>query len=108
MASPPECLQCGVCCFSQLPDYVRVLGSDYERLADRAEELVHFVGNRAFMAMTDGHCRALSLKEPGGQWVCGTYETRPEICRELERGSAECRGELSAKRQRPIALRRRS
>lgn len=101
----PECLDCGACCFSQLAKYVRVTGSDHARLGERAEDLVTFDGNQAYMRMVDGHCAALSVSD--GSWACTTYETRPQICRDLARGSAECAGELAEKRERPlVALRR--
>lgn len=88
-------------------------GRDYERLGKGAEQLVRFSGNRAFMRMVEGHCAALQYRQPlasqlAGHWVCSTYDSRPAICRELARGSAQCRGELEAKKNRPIALRRRA
>jgi Fe-S-cluster containining protein len=90
-----------------LGTFVRVTGLDHARLAERAEELVRFEGNRAYMQMADGHCRALTIEAESGRFVCSVYATRPEVCRDLERGSGACRGELSAKSQRPLlALRR--
>jgi len=100
----PECLACGVCCFSRLDTYVRVTGDDYARLADRAEQLVRFDGNRAYMRMMDGHCAALHVERQSGQLVCGVYETRPQTCRDLARGSGACLGELASKRDRPLLL----
>ncbi|HEX8796540.1 MAG TPA: YkgJ family cysteine cluster protein, partial [Polyangiaceae bacterium] len=93
-ASPPPCLECGACCFSNLETAVRVTGDDHERLGADAEGLVHFVGNRAYMRLADGHCAALRV-EPSGRFVCTVYETRPEVCRHLERGSPQCAGELA-------------
>jgi len=81
---------------------VRVTGGDHARLAERAEELVWFDGNRAYMRMTHGHCGALQIEPVSGRFFCSAYETRPEVCRELERGSGACRGELEAKAQRPL------
>jgi Fe-S-cluster containining protein len=104
----PECLACGACCFSLLAAYVKVTGHDHARLAERAEELVWFDGNRAYMRMTGGHCKALRIESASGQFFCSAYATRPEVCRSLARGSAECRGELAAKAERPLlALARR-
>ena len=106
----PECLACGTCCFSLLAAYVRVSGHDHARLAERAEELVWFEGNRAYMRMTDGHCGALRIESLSGRFFCSAYETRPDVCRELARGSGACRGELAAKATRPmlaLGLRRR-
>lgn len=101
----PECLACGTCCFSRLPDYVRVYGSDYERLGERAAALTEFHGNQCFMTMTEGHCAALVLEADTGRFVCSVYALRPETCRTLERASPACRGELYAKGERPqVAL----
>ncbi|HET7542590.1 MAG TPA: YkgJ family cysteine cluster protein [Polyangiaceae bacterium] len=102
----PACLQCGACCFSQLPHYVRVTGADYARLGARenVDALTHFDGNRCYMNMQDGHCAALTLDLQTRQFVCSVYETRPSTCRDLERGSAACRAEIHAKSQRPSLL----
>ena len=99
---PPECLTCGACCFSLLGTYVRVTGHDHHRLGDRAEELVWFDGIRAYMRMTDGHCGALLSEPESGRFVCSTYATRPAVCRDLERGSPACQGELAEKADRPL------
>ena len=107
MPELPACLACGVCCFSRLDTYVRVLGDDHARLGERAEELVRFEGNRAYMKMADGHCAALRLDASSGQLACTAYEARPQACRDLARGSNACLGELATKRERPlVALRR--
>jgi hypothetical protein len=103
----PGCLACGVCCFSRLEDYVRVTGSDHARLGERADELVRFDGNRAYMRMYDGHCAALRIEKSSGRFVCSAYDVRPQICRDLARGSGACLGEIATKRSRPLlALRR--
>lgn len=102
MAEVPECLDCGTCCFSRLETYVRVSGDDHARLGDRADELVWFEGNRAYMRMVDGHCGALGIDVGSGQLVCGTYATRPQTCRDLARGSPACLGELETKQERPL------
>lgn len=100
MNPPADCRRCGVCCFSQKPDYVRVTGADWTRLGDVAERVAHFIGHRAFMRMRDGHCAALEInRDVGGapEFFCAIYERRPQICRDLARGSAECAGELASK-----------
>ena len=102
---PPvrECLACGTCCFSTLERYVPVTGDDYTRLGEEAaERLVHWIGNRAYLRIEDGHCAALTIDPEGRRFVCSTYETRPAICRELERGSPACRGEIATKGERPL------
>jgi hypothetical protein len=81
---------------------VRVSGRDHARLGDRAEELVWFDENRAYMRMIDGHCGALRIESVSGRFFCSAYETRPEVCRDLARGSGACRGELDAKAARPL------
>lgn len=105
----PACMECGACCFSNLETSVRVSGDDYARLGDAAERLVRFVGNRAYMRWADGHCAALRV-DASGQLTCTVYPERPQICRDLERGSAACAGERATKGARPrerlIALRR--
>lgn len=99
----PECLACGTCCFSTLERYVPVTGDDYLRLGEEeAERLVHWIGNRAYLRIEDGHCAALVVHAESGSFVCSTYETRPAICRELERGSSACRGEIATKGERPL------
>ncbi len=98
----PECLECGVCCFSRLETYVPVTGDDYSRLGERTDELVRFDGNKAFMRMLDGHCAALVVEKSSGRLVCGAYDTRPQTCRDLTRGSSACRGEIATKQERPL------
>ena len=51
----PQCLDCGTCCFSTLPEYLRVFGGDHDRMDDRARALTHFLGNQCFMRMEGGH-----------------------------------------------------
>ncbi len=97
-----ECLDCGTCCFSQLETYVRVSGDDYERLGDRAVELVRFEGNRAYVRMRDGHCSALDVDAASGQFFCSAYAVRPQTCRDLARGSPACQGEIAMKKERPL------
>ncbi len=78
------------------------------RLGEAAETLVWFDGNKAYMRMVDGHCAALRVEvdetSPGaGRFACSTYETRPQVCRDLTRGGLSCRGEIAAKGERPPA-----
>jgi Fe-S-cluster containining protein len=95
----PECLACGACCFADLPHYVRVMGEDYARLGEDAEELTVWRENQAFMKMTDGRCAALDLRPADRVFACTIYERRPAICRELHRGSPACRAERHGKAQ---------
>lgn len=106
-AVPADCRRCGVCCFSAAPDYVRVTGEDWARLGAEADRWAHFLGHRAFMRMTDGHCAALAVQRgPDGaaDFFCTIYERRPQTCRDLDRGSPSCAGELAAKAARVAAL----
>ncbi|MCA9535278.1 MAG: YkgJ family cysteine cluster protein [Myxococcales bacterium] len=96
-SDPPECLDCGACCFADLPHYVPVRGDDYARLGDAAETLTRWQGTRCFMAMSDGHCAALVIDAGSGRFSCSVYADRPDTCRELERGSSECEGERERK-----------
>ncbi len=98
----PECLRCGTCCFSTSDAYVRVSGEDFARLGELAGDLVAWSGNRAYMRMRDGHCAALRVERSTGEFVCTAYERRPQICRDLERGSPECQGEIAVKGDRPV------
>ncbi len=90
---------------SRLDDYARVTGDDYQRLGERAEELVWFKGNRAYLKMADGHCAALEVDLPTGHLVCNAYADRPQVCHDLARGSAECLAEREAKSERAQRLR---
>lgn len=100
-----DCIRCGTCCFSESKRYVRVTGADYERLDD--DSLVEWIGNEAFMRMSHtneiGHCAAL-LPSNDGTFLCSVYERRPDVCRRLENGSAECEGERVTKGGRPRRL----
>lgn len=104
--APADCLRCGVCCFSQLPTYVRVTGEDWARLGDEAGRWAHFLGHRAYLRMRDGHCAALEVRPSTGDgwtYFCAVYERRPQTCRDLQRGSPECAGERATKGARPRA-----
>jgi uncharacterized protein len=103
-ADLPECTACGTCCFSTLPEYVRVFGCDWDRMDDHARSLTHFLGNRCYMRLDEGRCAALriDLAPAGPRFTCAVYEARPDACRALERGSGACRGERHEKADRPL------
>lgn len=95
-----DCLRCGVCCHSKLDTYVRVTGTDWERLGVEAGRVAHFIGNRAYMKMADGHCAALDVRsgaEGGREFFCTVYENRPQTCRDLGRGTPQCEAEIVRK-----------
>jgi uncharacterized protein len=100
---PSDCRACGVCCFSTLDRYLRISGDDYEQLGEDAEAKVRFIGNRAYMRIVDGHCVALRIDRSAGL-RCSVYDRRPQICRDLERGSPQCAGELAEKSARPALV----
>lgn len=80
---------------------MRVTGADWERLGADAERVAHFIGHRAFMRMdARGHCAALDVRaaaDGAREFFCTIYEKRPQVCRDLARGSPECAGEIFAK-----------
>lgn len=101
MNAPADCRRCGVCCFSSTETYVRMTGEDWARLGESAETVAQFVGNRAFMRMREGRCAALEVRVDGAtgarDFFCAIYERRPQVCRDLARGSPECEGERARK-----------
>ena len=106
---PQDCTRCAACCFSESARHARVTGDDHARLGDDAESLVTWIGNAAFMRLElvgDAspalhRCAALAVDADLETFACSIYERRPQVCRALERGSPECRGELAAKSDRP-------
>lgn len=58
------------------------------------------------MRMVDGHCASLEIRPlPNGarEFFCRVYDRRPQICRDLGRGTPQCLGELEAKAERVAA-----
>ena len=54
------------------------------------------------MKMAAGHCAALEVRPGTGAnaeptYFCTLYDRRPQICRDLARGSPECAGERAVK-----------
>ena len=98
----PECTSFGTCCFSDLPEYVRVFGVDMDRMDERAAGYTHFIGNRCYMRLEGGHCAALVIDPEARLFLCAIYEMRPDVCRSLDRGSGSCRGEIHEKSARPL------
>lgn len=108
MSLPSTCLGCGVCCFSNLKSYVRVSGNDWSRLGDAAGRVAEFDGHRAYLKIHDGHCAALEIRTGiggGREYFCTIYERRPQICRDLARGSPQCEAEIELKGDRAGQLR---
>jgi uncharacterized protein len=106
MEIPENCLHCGVCCFAKSGTYVRVSEVDEERLGVNATWALRHVGRQAYMRMDDGHCIALQITTRRGEapvFFCALYDKRPQVCRNLARGSAACRTELRTKAARVAA-----
>ena len=97
----PECTSCGACCFSNMEEYVRVFGGDWDRMSDASREYTHFLGNRCYMRMEGGHCAALRIDPGAGLFLCAIYPERSDCCSGLARGSGACLGELATKADRP-------
>ena len=98
----PECTACGTCCFSELPEYIRVWGVDFDRMDERAQALTHFIDNRCYMRLEEGHCIALTIDPVRKRFLCSIYEMRPDACRWLQPGTGVCLGELATKAERPL------
>ena len=80
-----------------------VSGDDWSRLGSEADRWAVFGNNRAFMRMEEGHCGALRLEaarlgEAKARFVCSIYGMRPQVCRDLARGSGGCHAEWTRKR----------
>jgi uncharacterized protein len=96
MSVPADCRGCGACCFSPAERFVAVTGADWTRLGEAAEHVAHFIGHQAFMLMSGGHCAALEMRCDNtgrADFFCTIYDRRPQICRDLARGSPQCAGE---------------
>ena len=77
-----------------------VRGEDWSRLGEKAESVAHFIGHRAFMRMQGGHCAALQVSrgaEGRSAFFCLIYEQRPQVCRDLARGSPQCAADRASK-----------
>lgn len=92
---PADCQACGACCFSDSSSYVPLTPPDRARLGGDGADLIHEEGGAFFMAMVKGRCAALRV---GARFSCSIYARRPEVCRELERGTPACAEERLLKR----------
>ena len=82
---------------------MRLSGDDWVRLGDETGRIADFDGHRAYLKIHDGHCAALEIRNGlGGQreYFCTIYDRRPQICRDLDRGSPHCEGERALKADR--------
>lgn len=103
--SPPGCTVCGRCCFSELPEYVRVFGVDWDKMDDAARAHTEFIENRVYMKMRDGRCTALRIDPDASPptFTCDIYAMRPDVCHSLERGTGNCRADYETKGNRTEA-----
>ena len=100
MSSPPDCLTCGACCLSPLggEGYIRLNADEENRLARRGLPVLEVLADpqdRIVLLGTKSNrngrvCVALTGRL-GKQVACTIYPDRPELCRQFEAGSPECR-----------------
>lgn len=89
----PECLTCGACCHGD-DGWVPVDGRDEAHVRaspELAKNLVyvrHGTLVRRSLRMLRGRCFALETNRD--QVACRIYPDRPNACRELAAGSADC------------------
>lgn len=88
-----DCLKCGACCFGP-QGYVVVRPSDVERLGTQLEHRYVVGKGERSLKMVHGRCAALHARQ--GHYSCRIYGVRPEPCRVVAVGSAEC---LTARRR---------
>jgi Fe-S-cluster containining protein len=69
---------------------------DRVRMGKDAGRFVRTDGSDQYLKMQSYHCIALTVQ--AGLFVCTIYGRRPEICRELERGSPACKEEYELKK----------
>lgn len=91
---PSDCRLCGACCFGGAR-HGRVWGADYDRLGDEAEAIVEWIADKAYLRVVEQRCAQLARTSAGV--ACSIYERRPQVCRDLERASPACLGELERK-----------
>ncbi|MGE5786745.1 MAG: YkgJ family cysteine cluster protein [Myxococcales bacterium] len=88
-----DCLTCGACCF-QRAGTILVTDSDLDRWRERGQSEIisklepgHF-GQQAFQMSARGCCVFHGTREH--PHACAIYEDRADVCRDFERGCAQC------------------
>jgi Fe-S-cluster containining protein len=85
----PLCLDCGACCHSGNAQLVELMGLDTVQVpsahTQRAAD-----GSQHMRMVADPAHDCLVCAAFGAGNACKIYEQRPFLCREFERGSAEC------------------
>lgn len=89
----PECTECGACCFTADLEYLPLFDGDRARLGTALAVHTVTTPRGTFMRLADGRCAALVLEAVTGRALCSIYAQRPDVCRALERGSGQCRGD---------------
>jgi hypothetical protein len=89
-----DCRTCGACCAPEiiLPFYVTLRANDLARLTPEFRE--RNVARASLLTKRDpiGRCVCVALRGTiGRRCSCSIYERRPDECRKLEEGTAECR-----------------
>lgn len=85
----PECLDCGACCHTRNPRLVELLGADSVRVPAKFTAFENDGTAHMRMEKDERHaCWVCSALGAGN--ACQVYLQRPFLCREFERGSAEC------------------
>jgi Fe-S-cluster containining protein len=100
-----DCRTCGACCMPERrgPMYVGLEPIDEQRLSPRWRAA--HVAHQAILTKLDpvGRCVCVALRGTVGAHVsCTVYARRPDQCRMLEAGTAECR---KARRQAGLGSR---
>jgi Fe-S-cluster containining protein len=96
-----DCQACAACCHGD-EGWVHVDASDDARVdaSPALARLVVLTRHGAYvkrsLKMIDGACAALERID-GDRWSCGIYVDRPNVCREVERGSDACRAARRAR-----------
>lgn len=93
MLCAEDCRRCGACCVAEFPSpfYVGISVADLARLEPRWR--AGHVSHGSILTKVDprGRCVCVALRGTTGKRVsCGIYPRRPDECRRLEAGSAEC------------------
>lgn len=98
----PHCIDCGCCCFSVDPEYIRVFEVDLDRMDARARSFLASPQGRVAMRMSEGRCAALVVDPAARTYSCAIYEQRPDVCRSLLRASGGCLADRRAKAELPL------
>ena len=100
-ASLEDCRDCGRCCFDEDATYLPVFFVDLDRMSEHTRAFTRTEEGRTYMSLREGRCAALTIDPVAGRFVCGVYEERPDVCRALQRGSAQCLNDRATKEERP-------